>query len=383
MRHRVPSPLSLPPLREANSLTTTKISLALRSLHDRFCPLPEGLDFQASAKQNTVAPDSGYATEDDADGFGGAGTLRVDPLDRDFAVRWLTGFIRRSDGLSLDEHTRERFVDDACSLLSRLTRNEDDRKALDDDAGMTRQFGFAFKDDEGQKITIEISDTPMQTGEDHTDVGLQTWGGSIALSERLSSAPEAFGLERSTIDSTTRIVELGAGTGLVSLVLSSLLPRITGSWPSIMATDYHPAVLNNLEFNIASHVGKQGGTAPMQACRLDWSAPSRDPPLHLPADVLIAADAVYAPEHAAWLRDCAADLLAPHGVFWLLVSVRPNGKFAGIRDAVEAAFADNGSCAVARDGRRLAILDVEWIDRRDGVGRADEIGYRLFKIGWN
>ncbi|POR32930.1 Putative S-adenosylmethionine-dependent methyltransferase [Tolypocladium paradoxum] len=332
---------------------------------------------------NTITPDSGYATEDDVDEFDSAGPLCVDSVERDFAVRWLTGFIRRADELSLDKDTCERFVDDACSLLSHLNPKENDQKTLHDNPGMTRHFEFSFKNKEDQKVTVEIFDMPMQTGEDHTDVGLQTWGASIALSERLGNAPESFGLERSTVDSTTRIIELGAGTGLVNLVLSSLLPCITDSWPSVIATDYHPAVLNNLKFNIASHVGKQGDTAPMQACHLDWSAPSRDPPLHLPADVLIAADVVYAPEHAKLLRDCAADLLAPNGVFWLMVSVRPNGKFAGIGDTVEAAFADKGSCTVARGGRRLAILDVEWIDRHDGVGRADEIGYKLFKIGWN
>ena len=34
------------------------------------------------------------------------------------------------------------------------------------------------------------------------------------------------------------------------------------------------------------------------------------------------------------------------------------------------------------DGRVLTILDEEWIEKRPGVGRGDESGYRLFRIGW-
>ncbi len=63
----------------------------------------------------------------------------------------------------------------------------------------------------------------------------------------------------------SRIVELGAGTGLVSLVLSEPYPRISGVSASVIATDYHPTVLGNLETNITAHVGGPAATAPIQA----------------------------------------------------------------------------------------------------------------------
>jgi hypothetical protein len=97
--------------------------------------------------------------------------------------------------------------------------------------------------------------------------------------------------------------------------------------------------------------------------------------------MLFATDVVYAPEHARWLRDCATQLLSDNGVFWLLVTIRPNGKFAGIGDTVEAAFTATDR-PYGRTGQRLDILQREKLDKRSGVGRGDESHYELFRIGW-
>jgi len=143
-------------------------------------------------------------------------------------------------------------------------------------------------------------------------------------------------------------------------------------------------VLKNLAINLDAHMAgtsaDTGATVPLKAAHLDWSAPSRAAPLDEPFDFIFAADVAYAPEHAIWLRDCAATLLAPGGVFWLMVSIRPNGKFNGINTSVEAAFSEQ------RPGRRtgeheLSILSQESV-RKHRSGRADETGYELYRIGW-
>jgi hypothetical protein len=97
--------------------------------------------------------------------------------------------------------------------------------------------------------------------------------------------------------------------------------------------------------------------------------------------MLIATDVVYAPEHAVWLRDCATLLLGPNGVFWLVATVRQTGRFEGISDTVEAAFAIKDRPR-GKDGRLLSILDSEKLEKRGRVGRGDESGYKLFRIGW-
>ncbi|UNI23272.1 hypothetical protein JDV02_009103 [Purpureocillium takamizusanense] len=406
---------SLPPCRSA---TPAQICDALKTLRHVFCRLPAAADFRQDASRDALAQttDSGYVTEADDDdddideyddGLTGKGSddiqaLREDPVERDAAVRWLTGLIGRADDLIQDEAVRERIVDDACSVLARLTGGEDSssekqQQLRGDDLGMTRRFEFQVPS-RHTSIRVDLVDTPMQTTDDHTDVGLQTWGASMALSELACQNPERFDLDKASHG--TRILELGAGTGLFALTLSSLLPCLTAvathyrrpSQQAIIATDYHPAVLKNLAINLDAHAAttatsatENGGvpeTVPLRAAHLDWSAPSRAAPLDEPFDFIFAADVAYAPEHAVWLRDCAAALLAPGGVFWLMISIRPNGKFKGINTSVEAAFSDQRPHAGRRtSGRGLRITSRECV-RKHRSGRADETGYELYRIEW-
>ncbi|KAG6002033.1 hypothetical protein E4U43_001192 [Claviceps pusilla] len=382
-RSAQPPSISLPSLRDLTTLSSAQIQDALRGLHEVFCRLPTSLDFQISNKKHLLTADSGYASEAEAEADEETETecLRHDEFERSFATRWLTGFIGRAFELSLEEIILERLVDDACSILSDLTNESKKELTADEELGMTRGFRFLLRGDQNSKIDVELYDTPMQTGEDHTDVGLQTWGASIALSDKISNNPELFGLSKSVTSSSSRIVELGAGTGLVSLFLSRLVPYISDTRPTIVATDYHPTVLANLRANITSHMETTPDAAPVLACHLDWSAPSRQEPLDVPADILIAADVTYAPQHAAWLRDCAKSLLGDAGVFWLMVSIRPNGKFAGISDTVETAFGDERECT-RPDGKRLSISSMQRMEKKGEIGRADEVGYKLFEIVW-
>ena len=374
---------SLPALRGLGALDPTLISRALRNLRKLYCPLPTSLDFRAGSKRDLLAVDSGYVSENDPEDDCPEVDegLQSDIFERDFAVRWLTGFVGSAYELSLNEDATQVLVEEACSILEHLTQEEGEVSNESEDLGMTRKFTFSPADSQASAITVELYDTPMQTGEDHTDVGLQTWGASIALSEKITKDAASFGFNSSRITSGSRIVELGAGTGLVSLFLSRLLPSIGGSRPTIIATDYHPTVLSNLEANIASHMAKNEESAPVQACHLDWTAPSDEAPLDVPADMLIAADVTYAPEHAVWLRDCALFMLADNGVFWLMDSLRSNGKFADMGGTVEAAFQDKAACTRG-NGRVLSIRSIQRVEKRGAVGRTDEVGYKLFEIIW-
>lgn len=321
-------------------------------------------------------------------------TLRADDYERQFTIRWLTGFIARAEELldHIDENPRQRLIDDASYILASFSSASSADE--DEDAGaIVREFSFELarpahddeeeEEEEGHhKIDVRLTDGTPATGTDHTDVGLQSWGASIVISDMMCSQPERFGLSAKALGPEPRIVELGAGTGLVGITMAKLLPRIGMPAAEIIATDYHPAVLANLRDNVAANFPSRD-RPPVETCLLDWSAPCLDAPLHRPADMLVATDVVYAPEHAVWLRDCAAKLLAPDGVFWLIASVRPNGRFEGVTDTVEAAFEVVDDCPRSGDGRKvLRILGRDRLEKRKGVGRADEIGYKVFRIGW-
>lgn len=410
----LPPTSSLPRLRCSSSddLTLDRIDRALHDLRDIYCPLPRAAAFRkpsllpshtesltapetiissASSGASTPQPvDSGYASGDEETESCDAVTdqdhvaeLRQDPYERQFAVRWLTTLISRADELLLlaDEDAQQRVIDDASYILASFSSTTDAEE--DEGSGaIEREFCFARGGGAGDKVEVRLTDGTPATGTDHTDVGLQSWGASIVVSDLMCSSPERFGLTVEELGREPRIVELGAGTGLVGITMAKLLPRLGVPGATVVATDYHPVVLENLHNNILANFTERD-SIPVETCLLDWSSPCFDPPLHVAADMLIATDVVYAPEHAAWLRDCAAKLLARDGVFWLIASVRPNGRFEGVTDTVEASFADIEDCPKSEDGKMaLRILQKQRLEKRKGVGRGDEVGYKVFRIGW-
>ncbi|KAL1876827.1 hypothetical protein VTK73DRAFT_9204 [Phialemonium thermophilum] len=443
----LPPSLSLLP---AAKLTEEQVFAALRNLCAIYCPLPVSLAFKLGPQTNelraTEAPslaDSGYASgaEDDGDGEGtnedgdftigvhSAASIYTDAFERSVAERWLTSFLARAHELpcfAADDSARQRAVDQACCVLESLyasAADRDHRRREEEEAvGFPREFSFHLRLPKGgsgqepEMVPLEIRLNDGLAGansEDPDDVGLQSWGAAIVLSELLCATPDRFGFTARSASlsprSPARIVELGAGTGLVSLVLAAALPHLGLGSSTVVATDYHPAVLANLQSNIANNnqesrprpsvsdsEGRNDNSRDSNNCHatplrvetapLDWSHPESSlghPPLHTPADILVATDVVYAAEHAEWLRGCAGKLLAPDGVFWLLVTVRPNGRFSGISETVEAVFAPNrdGDGNAGRE-RRLVILGTEWIDKKRGIGRGDESGYKMYRIGW-
>ena len=374
---------SLPPIRSLASAREEQINLALRDLKALYCPLrlPTALPKAKARREQIpeistpVPADSGYASQDEEDGGDSAAeevvaAIRADPFERNFATRWLTSLLSRSAEMDLPEEAQSRITDDAAFILASFS----DSSAEEEEA-LTRKFSFATTSSETVEVTL--NDAPL-SGTDHTDVGLQSWGASIVLSSLMCSSPGRFGLKELSGQST--IIELGAGTGLVSLTLAKLLPSIGVDAASIAATDYHPTVLENLQANIATNFPQndRAGT-PLSAAALDWSIPP--PELHGPAQFLVASDVVYAPQHASWLRDCAAHLMKPDGTFWLMVTVRLNGKFEGIPDTVESAFVPE-ECPKDDRGRIFTIIEKETVEKRRGIGRGDEQGYNLYRIGW-
>ncbi|KAF3041748.1 hypothetical protein E8E12_008648 [Didymella heteroderae] len=384
----LPPSSSLPPVRFLVSASEEQVNAALRALQSLYCPLrlpvlPKSSvrrkDLSAASGVSTPVPvDSGYVSQDEDDDDEAAveemtAAIRADPFERTFVTRWLTSLISRAEEMDITEEAKAQVVDDAAFILSSFSdsTNEEEEEAL------TREFSFPT--DLDASIEVTLNDAPL-TGTDHTDVGLQSWGASIVLSSMMCADPERFGLTSASLPERPSIIELGAGTGLVSLTLAKLLPTLSVYPTGISATDYHPTVLANLQENINTNFPPgENVNMPVSAMALDWSMPPPD--LESSSELLIAADVVYAPQHAAWLRDCAAHLVTDNGIFWLIVTVRQNGKFEGIPDTVEAAFVPE-LCPKDGQGRSFKILERNQVEKRKGIGRGDEKGYNLYKIGW-
>jgi predicted nicotinamide N-methyase len=178
-------------------------------------------------------------------------------------------------------------------------------------------------------ITLKIYDAALS---DHTSVGVQTWGSAILLgrifaldpwrwlfnhlgTEEMKVAAAADipgasvgGLEgdRTEVIRGPRVLELGAGTGVMAILIRRILDEIkrcdSSSSPDdsdqgslvgtisrqpvrlvgdeVLATDYHPLVLDNLEkcirLNFSPSVADQGeeaavGVPGLETMLLDWS----------------------------------------------------------------------------------------------------------------
>lgn len=383
----LPPSSSLIPIRQIAVASESQLVTALRNLQSLYCPLriPTTLPLPAVKRNHIPAPntpspvDSGYASRDERifeDDIAAAeevtAALRADPFERTFATRWLTSLISRVEETEFDEDVKSRIVDDAAFILSSFSDSTNDPE----EEALTRDFSFPTGS--GKSVNVILNDAPL-SGTDHTDVGLQSWGASIVFSSMICAEPQTYGLSNNVLPQSPSIIELGAGTGLVSFTLAKLLPQIGVKYASVAATDYHPAVLENCNANINTNFTGQGDPAPVHAMLLDWSSPPHH--LRATADLLIASDVVYAPEHAAWLRDCAAQLIKPDGTFWLMVTVRKTGKFEGIPDTVEAAFTLD-RCPKDEQERMFKILEKQSVEKRKGIGRGDESGYNLYRIGW-
>ena len=400
---------ALPPLRQFSSHTLDQIQQALAGLRSLYFPQarPKLVLYKrhavAARTHDKSAPDSGYASaegEEDEDeveeaevfkkliGHEDVDVLRSDPFEREFAVRWLTGLVARSDawiaeapeeeGCGDTVEERSRVVDGAASLLSSFAGDAEPEPAL------TRNFSFP-RSRGGSPVCVQLNDGPLLTT-DHTSVGLQSWASSIILAERICWEPSSFHLD--LLDRPgARILELGAGTGLLSIIASKFLLSA-----EIIATDYHPDVLANLRSNVSSNAtGKD--QPPISVHALDWSNPSGNGPFSEGSfDMVLAADVIYHQNHAQWIKSCAQRYLrrsrtgeSYRPVFWLIIPLRSTGRHEGIGATVEQVFPPVDSAADPPSNLEKGELVIFWkeeIGRRDGVGRADEGSYVLFQIGW-
>ena len=209
-------------------------------------------------------------------------------------------------------------------------------------------------------IPVLLHDASMS---DHLSVGVQTWGSAILLGREMALRPAEFGLFSgpSTPSSRgVRVLELGAGTGLLSILCRKLLDlrQVSNEIPDpkypgvIIATDFLPEVLSNLkvcvDLNFPPHVTPEVLTTEdpstarrvdqnesgIQIAKLDWTtfpaymassrAPNRDgatpkvdrpneveidPLVEESFDLVLASDCVYDPTHAKMLREVAAWVL--------------------------------------------------------------------------
>ncbi|KDE08434.1 hypothetical protein MVLG_01469 [Microbotryum lychnidis-dioicae p1A1 Lamole] len=317
-----------------------------------------------------------------------------------------------------------------------------------------------------EPLTITLNDA-LPSSLNPTSVGLQSWGSSILLARMIALNPTSFGIARG---------EMNKG----------MSERLDVVGEEVIATDYHEAVLENLRRNIASNTAAiSPSSSPLNsplvrpsdshpgspllaptpnllsnvpvvtAYKLDWSAvhsssllfsSTTNSPLHLPPPfdrpfhTLLAADVIYGPEHALWLKSCVQQFLiqpnqytpkprkrrvvqtptpfsldsvkdalvgveldsvrttvptpttseaqssstsVPSPAFHLIVPLRSHHANAITSIATVFPLASSLPPRTSPDDPyRVAIKRMTELHRVKGIGRADEESYRLYEIGW-
>lgn len=302
-----------------------------------------------------------------------------DAFERTWTINWLNLLVRRAGEWAdeLDEDTdqveldrRYRLVDEAAGLVGVLTATSGAYVVLSRASVLTltswrgdTEGGSILRPlllptchpnspEQTEPLLITLNDA-LPSSLDPTSVGLQSWGSSIILARMIALDPRSFGLG----EPDHRALELGAGTGLLSLVWKGMSERL-GAPCEMFATDYHEGVLDNLKKNVetnsaaitpitsptdspalrpsrpgaalktsSSSSSSSLSSLPVQTHKLDWSAvhssrafsalagPSgpmeinMPPPFDKPFHTILAADVVYGPTHAEWLKSCVEQFL--------------------------------------------------------------------------
>lgn len=155
-------------------------------------------------------------------------------------------------------------------------------------------------------------------------VGQVVWRGATGLCEWLAAAGSAGVCAPPPVIAGLRVVELGAGCGLVGLMCRLVLDA-----SRVLLTDYDPAVVALLAENVALNDGASDG---VDVARVDWQQAPLPPHLAGAFDVALGSDVVYSRELTGPLFDCAAGLLRPGGVFAML---NGRARFSRNEDVVE------------------------------------------------
>lgn len=147
---------------------------------------------------------------------------------------------------------------------------------------------------EGRTDPIEIM--LLEPGLTEDLLGHKTWVGAFVLANKLQPV-----LQDLTGDGL-RILELGAGTGLAGIVAATLLE----STASVHLTDLDN-IVPNLQHNVTQNEHLWSASVDVQAFALDWTTINVQEQAHY--DLVLAADVLYAPEHANLVANVVAQLL--------------------------------------------------------------------------
>ena len=315
-----------------------------------------------------------------------AAAEHTQPFSRKLACDWLTtliSYLQKSlskGGENLEAY--ETLLDDAAALLANFAGTASAGK-------LTRTFTFG--NPPSPLVNVQVTDIPLEN-QDYTTLGAQTWGGAHVLAEIIIRDPRRFGLHPERTPPSTggpKILELGAGTGLVSLAVYRYLASRQIS-AIIHVTDFNSLILDNLAQNISINkpTMPESGDPKISCGPLDWSNPdTADSHLSDSVDLVLGADIIYEEFHAGWIRTCLERFMrkprlgsAHQPVFHLVIPLRPTHSFES--NTIEGTFPLKSGTS-GKQGWELTVFSKDSILCEASDDAADgQVEYVYYTIGW-
>ena len=336
---------------------------------------------------------------------------RADPAERSYALEWLMRLVESDMTWMEDVNVRRTAVDHAARILAGSTH------ALED-GDLVRDFTFPMKehgelppafaaDASHSSIHVSIRDASLPPSDAHSAqgaveaaaaVGVQTYASSIIMCDLLVRCPSAWYKRlNENLPVPFRVMELGAGTGIVGMVAAHVLSCMKAEKAVVHLTDYHEDVMTNLRHNVEHRLCLPNTCVHVECMPLDWralydivcpqhgsgTAVACTPPPPQSYSLLLVADPIYDPKHAAWLVAAIMYLLAqpdtdPDARAHILLPVRTAGRLAGLYATLDVSLQEHGPW----QGYRLMSLRQTRLPRRPGLGRQDESEYIWTELAW-
>jgi predicted nicotinamide N-methyase len=327
-----------------------------------------------------------------------------DIFERDFAIRWLSAVACRLSESNEDRH--EPLLNKVTSLLAICSGSSGSGEIV---------RTLSFPSAQNEAIGVRIREGSINSHDHPGAVGMQIWGSASVLGRVIVLDPVYF-LPHTVDGRSLRVLELGAGTGLVSLVVAKSISGNVSRAADIVATDFDAVVLSNLGKNIM-HNAPFGGQVTICARHLDWQyfvaspfnfrdhkgqgIPKLDETLRQRFDVIFGADVVYEPHQASWLKATVEALLrrpsmslplsTPQPRFHLVVPLRPTHlkEYASITAAFPLAPKMVQGPNVSHSSKEtdlpdqvyLAILKMEEVGLEENEPQS-AVRYTRYEIGW-
>lgn len=210
-------------------------------------------------------------------------------------------------------------------------------------------------DESGNHAVEIILHEPPLTAD---NMGSKTWASAFLLAKRLVTLKEQL----PPLTVTSRILELGAGTGLVGIAAAVVFDA------HVILTDL-PEIVPNLDRNIESNKTiLQTGNSKANAAILDWSTPEL---LHADTfelaqnsfPMILAADVIYSPEHATLLVKAITYHLSQSPDSRVVIEIPLREAFASERQDLRDCMAAAGLVLLS-EGKETGFDD--WASHRDG-----------------